>query len=100
MGSQFFFSLNAIKSQKYYSAGSMTSVTGDQVPGFVNISFSQLKLNQEGSLEPLWHPNANKIGYCQQGNVLVSIRSPEGADLFTVKEGDIFFVLQKVISTM
>lgn len=93
MSSKYFFSLNAIKPQKN-EAGSITSVTSKEVPGFENISFSVLRLNKRGSLEPIWHPNANKIGYCLQGKALVSIRSPGGADLFTVDEGDIFFIPQ------
>jgi len=89
---QFFFSLGSIKPQKASASGSLTYVTSDEVPGFVNISFSLLKLNKGAVQEPIWHPNANKIGYCLEGNSLVSIRSPVGLDTFTVKEGDVFFI--------
>jgi oxalate decarboxylase len=92
MSSKFFFSLDSIKPQKTYAAGSQTSVTSDEVPGFVNISFAALKLNKGSVQEPIWHPNANKIGYCLQGNALVSIRSPGAHDTFTVKDGDVFFI--------
>lgn len=92
MGSKFFFSLDSIKPQKSSGGGSCTIVTSDEVPGFVNISFAALKLNKGGSLEPIWHPNANKIGYCLQGKALVSIRGAGGNDVFTVKEGDVFFI--------
>lgn len=92
MGSKLFFSLDSIKPQKKSDGGSLTQVTSDEVPGFINISFSCLKLNNRGSQEPIWHPNANKIGYCIQGNAQVSIRSPESSDVFTVAKGDVFFV--------
>ncbi len=92
MGSRLYFSLNQLKPQKNYAAGSITDVTSSEMPGLVNISFSQLKLKKGGSQEPIWHPNAQKIGYCLQGAALISIRSPSANDLFTVKEGDVFFV--------
>lgn len=92
MGSKLFFSLNNIKPQKSYPGGSITYATANETPGLVDISFSQLKLNKNAFQEPIWHPNANKIGYCQQGTALVSIRGPSNLDTFTVKEGDVFFV--------
>lgn len=97
MGSKFFFNLSAIKPQISNEAGNYTSATSDEAAGLVNISFAALHLNKGGFLEPIWHPNANKIGYCQQGKGLVSIRSPGGVDVFTVKEGDVFFIPQGYI---
>lgn len=94
MGSQYFFSLDAIRPQSDYAAGSLISVTGTNVPGFKHISFQTLQLQEGGSLEPIWHPNAQKVGYCVEGNALVSIRSAESVELFTVKAGDMFFIPQ------
>jgi oxalate decarboxylase len=94
MASKFFFSLDAIKPQKNYPAGSLTSVTSNEAPGFVNISFAQLKLNKGGAEEPIWHPNASKIGYVIQGSAIVSLRGPDGLDNFTVTAGDVFFIPQ------
>jgi oxalate decarboxylase len=96
MVSKNFFSLSTARKQKY-SGGSITNVTADDVSGFVNIAFSELRLNKNGSLEPIWHPNANKIGYCLQGDALVTIRSPSVADTFTVSTGDVFFIPQGFI---
>lgn len=92
MSSQFFFSLNAINPQQSFFGGSITHVTSREVPGFVNISFSVLKLNKGAAQEPIWHPNANKIGYCLQGQSLISIRSPTGVETFTVHAGEVFFI--------
>lgn len=94
MVSKFFFSLEAIKAQKSDQAGSMTYVTAQEMPGLVNISFANLSLNKRGSLEPIWHNNANKIGYCVAGNILVSFRAPNGVEKFTVKKGEMFFIPQ------
>lgn len=92
MASKFFFSLNSIKPQKSYDSGSITTVTTDETPGLVEMSFSALRLQKNGSVEPTWHPNANKVGYCVQGSALVSIRTPTGVELFTINRGEVFFI--------
>lgn len=94
MGSKLFFSLGSIKPQKNFDAGSITSVTSDEAAGLVNISFAELKLKKDGTQEPIWHPNANKIGYCQKGSALISMRTPTSVETYTVKEGDVFFIPQ------
>lgn len=94
MASKFFFSLASIKPQKSSQSGKLTYVTSKETPGLVNISFSNLSLNKRGSLDPIWHPNAGKIGYCTQGKVLVSIRAPNGVEIFTVEKGEMFFIPQ------
>ncbi len=94
MNNKLFFSLAAIAPHTSNSAGNLTCVTSKEVPGFVNISFAHLSLNNRGSLEPIWHPNAHKIGYCVEGQVLVVMRTPSGAENFTVKKGEIFFIPQ------
>lgn len=97
MVSKFFFSTDSVKPQKTTPGGSLTLVTAKEVPGFVNIAFSNLRLKPRGSIEPIWHPNANKIGYCTAGNLLVSIRTTGHAETFTVKKGEIFFIPQGYI---
>lgn len=97
MASKYFFSLNSIKPQKSNGSGSITTVTSKETPGLANISFLNIKLNKSASMEPVWHPNANKIGYCVQGNALVSMRTPIGVERFTVQKGEIFFIPQGYI---
>lgn len=94
MSSKFFFSLESIKPQKSTAAGNLTCVTAKETPGLVNISFANLRLKKRGSLIPIWHANANKLGYCIEGNILVSIRTPVQVEIFTVKKGEIFFIPQ------
>ena len=65
MNSKYFFSLGSLKAKSQNSWGSQIHVTSQEVPGFVSISFTFLNLQNKGFLEPIWHPNANKIGYCQ-----------------------------------
>lgn len=92
MASKFFFSLSSIKPQYKYDSGNITTVTTEQAPGLVDISFSALNLQKNGSIEPMWHPNANKVGYCVDGNALVSIRTPVSVELFTITKGEVFFI--------
>lgn len=94
MASQFFFSLDAIRPQQRNKSGSVTYVTSKEMQGLVNLSYANLSLNRRGSMEPIWHPNANKIGYCVEGSVLVSIRTPSEVENFTVKKGEMFFIPQ------
>lgn len=91
MGSQLFFRLNDIRSEKN-EGGRATRVTSKEMPGLVNISFEELRLNQNGFQEPIWHPNAGKIGYCTKGSALVSMRTPGNVEVFTVEAGDVFFI--------
>jgi oxalate decarboxylase len=92
MSNKYFFSLDAIKPQKSSAGGDITRVTSVEVSGFDKISFSSLKLNENGFLEPTWHPNANKIGYVLAGTSYVSIRTPDGFNEFSVSKGDVFFI--------
>lgn len=94
MASKLFFSLKSIKPQVKEAGSSITHVTSKQVPGFVNISFSLLQLASQSSQEPIWHPNANKLGYCQQGKALVTMRTPSSVEKFTIEKGDMFFIPQ------
>lgn len=94
MKSNYFFSLASLKPQKNNASGTLTYATSKEVPGLVNLSFGNLRLKKRGSLEPVWHPNASKIGYCIEGNLFVAIRAPNGVEEFTVKQGEIFFIPQ------
>jgi oxalate decarboxylase len=92
MSSQFFFSLDSIQSVKKDAGGSLTCVTSKEVPGFVNISFATLRLHKNGFQEPIWHPNANKIGYCLQGTAQIAMRTPSSLEVYTLTSGDVFFI--------
>ena len=95
--SKFFFSLKTIRPTESNEGGNLTCVTSMDMPGLVNLSFANLTLKKRGFLKPIWHPNAHKIGYCIQGKCLVTVRSPETTDRFTVEEGEIFFIPQGFI---
>lgn len=94
MNSNFFFSLSSIQPQHHNEAGSLAYITAKDTPGLVNISFCHLKLNPHGSLEPIWHPNAHKLGYCTRGKALVEMRTPSSTEVFTLQKGEMFFIPQ------
>lgn len=91
---KYFFSLKAIAPLEKSEAGSYIHVTSKEVPGFVNISFFNLTLKKRGFLHPVWHPNAAKLGHCIGGKGLVSLRTPDKAESFTVEPGEMFFIPQ------
>ena len=97
---QIFFSLESIRPHLSNEGGVITHITSKEVPGFINISFANLQLKKRGILEPIWHPNARKIGYCVQGRVLVSMRTPEKIETFTVQEGEMFFIPQGYVHSI
>jgi oxalate decarboxylase len=87
-----FFNLRSLKPQKSSAEGSKTLVGKNEVSSLEGISLESLKLSHGCASEPCWHPNAHKIGYCLKGSAIVSILAPHSQDLFTVSEGDVFFI--------
>lgn len=94
VASRLFFSKNDIAPFAKGSGGVLTQVTANEVPGFVHISYANLKLKKLGFMLPIWHPNAHKIGYCVQGGCTVSLRTPEKVETFSVSKGEMFFIPQ------
>lgn len=92
MNNKHFFNLNTLKPKMSGTGGSRTYVGKNEVSALNGISFELLKLNKDQALEPIWHPNANTIGYCLQGDLIVSILTPSTHETFTIQEGDVFFI--------
>lgn len=98
--SKHFFSLKSLSAKDRNEGGQLIDVTLKDVPGLVNISFENLTLNKNGLLKPIWHPNAQKIGYCIEGKGLVTLRTPDKKEVFTIEEGDIFFIPQGYVHSI
>lgn len=57
------------------------------------MSFYKLLLKPSGVREPHWHANADELGYCMQGKVLINVYANQNnRQSFIVSEGDCFFV--------
>ncbi|MEE2907565.1 MAG: cupin domain-containing protein [Planctomycetota bacterium] len=92
-----FFTTDSLVETESSAGGSIRMLTSNEVPGLTNLSHVDLTLQKNGVMKPIWHPNAQKIGYCTQGKLLVSIRAPGQSEQFTVEKGEIFYVPQGCI---
>jgi oxalate decarboxylase len=90
--SKLYFKLEEVAPLSQNELGSLIAVTAEDVPGFFNISFASVELNPHACLAPIWHPNAHKIGYCTQGKVHITMRTPTKIEKFTVQKGEMFFI--------
>jgi oxalate decarboxylase len=89
-----FFSLKNEKPKVSNKGGQLFAVTTEEMPGLVNISFEHLCLKKGGFLMPIWHPNAHKLGYCIEGKCLITMRTPDQTEVFSVEQGEMFFIPQ------
>lgn len=94
VASRLFFSKNEVEPFAKANGGALIHVTANEVPGFVHISYANLVLNKQTFLQPIWHPNAHKVGYCTKGSCFVSMRTPEKVENFTVGKGEMVFIPQ------
>ncbi len=73
--------------------GLRLDVRASQFPSLVGMSLSHLTLLPKGFREPHWHPNANELSYCLEGQALMTIFSPGNShDTFTISPGEMAFV--------
>jgi len=74
-------------------AGLIEHVGQKQLPILKSLSIRRLVLAGKAVREPLWHANANELGFCLSGEALVTVISNHGMrDTFTVEAGEMFFV--------
>ena len=92
--SKYFFTSGLIKELENSESGSIHMLTSHELSGLNGMSFIEVKLKNKGVLNPLWHSNAEKIGYCTHGKILVSMHGPGGSEQFLVKAGEIFYIPQ------
>lgn len=72
-----------------YPGGSRWMVNGS----LCNMAFAVLALQKNGVREPHWHPNADEMGYCAEGEAVITVFSPENKrDTFVLREGDVFYI--------
>lgn len=87
------FPLSKLQPQVSMQGGFRLSATKRNFPSLKGMSFYKLGLNPKGVREPHWHANADELGYCLKGQVLVSIYATKNTRVqFLVCEGEAFFV--------
>ena len=92
--SKYFFTTQLLQNIETCTGGSIDALTSNELSGLDGLSLVDITLKKNGVLKPLWHPNAQKIGYCTQGKMLVSIHGPTGSEQFLVEKGEIFYLPQ------
>jgi len=91
---KYFFTSKLLKEIESCPAGALHTLTSNELSGLDGLSLVEMTLKKNGVLNPHWHPNAQKIGYCTQGKMLVSIHGPTGSEQFLVEKGEIFYLPQ------
>lgn len=67
--------------------------TAKNFPVLKGMSFYKLLLNPFAAREPHWHANADELGYCTKGKLLVSFyKNGNMKASFLINEGDTFYI--------
>lgn len=73
--------------------GARTHVRSDDFPILERLSLARVTVEAGGFREPHWHANANELGYCLAGELLVTIFGDSNQhSSFTILPGQMFFV--------
>ncbi len=82
-----------LKPQDKSAGGYRTKATKSNFPALQNMSFYKLTLHKQSVREPHWHANADELGYCLRGSLLISIYGNKNTkETFVIKEGNAFFI--------
>lgn len=86
-------SFHQLKPQDQNEGGYRKKATKSNFPALQNVSFYQLTLHPQAVREPHWHANADELGYCLKGKLLVSFYGNNNAkETFIVTKGHAFFI--------
>lgn len=73
--------------------GYRAEATFSNFPALKGMSFYKLVLDPNAAREPHWHANADELGYCLKGQVLVtSYNNGNSTHSFLVNPGEAFFI--------
>lgn len=87
------FHLGGTTPQQKRQKGSRVDARKEVFPALNGMALSILTLLLHGMREPHWHPNANELSYCLEGQGLMTIFSPQGGhDTLTIEPGTIAMV--------
>lgn len=87
------FPLSQLKPQEVYAGGARTRATKSNFPELDGMSFYRLSLQPNGIREPHWHANADELGYCLKGKLLISFYATNNyKQSFIVGQGEAFFI--------
>ncbi|MBS0648127.1 MAG: cupin domain-containing protein [Verrucomicrobia bacterium] len=86
-------SFHQLKPQDQSEGGFRKKATKSNFPVLQNMSFYQLTLHPQAVREPHWHANADELGYCLKGKLLISFYGNNNTkETFIVSKGHAFFI--------
>lgn len=86
-------SFHALKPQDASNGGYRVRATKSNFPALQGMSLYKLTLQPQAIREPHWHANADELGYCLQGCVLLSIYGNASTkETCVIKKGEVFFI--------
>lgn len=78
--------------QRKLPGGTRLMVNCETYPALKHMALASLILANGGIREPHWHPNANELIYCIEGQALITLFSPQNThDIFTLSEGEVAY---------
>lgn len=87
------FPLHNVQPQDKTKMGYRIRATKANFPALQGMSFYKLVMEPKSVREPHWHANADELGYCLKGSLLVSFYANHNLrEKFVVSEGDAFFI--------
>ncbi len=93
MGISHHFQLSKVKPQNVTAGGARIKATKSNFPILQGMSLYRLMLHPKAVREPHWHANADELGYCLQGQVLVSMYGTGNLrETFLVSQGEAYFI--------
>lgn len=86
-------SLHKVQPQDISKMGYRIRATKKNFPALQGMSFYKLVMHPHAAREPHWHANADELGYCLKGSLLVSFYGNHNLkETFVVSEGEAFFI--------
>ena len=86
-------SFHKFKPQDQVEGGYRIRATKKNFSVLQNMSFYKLVLERQAAREPHWHANADELGYCLKGELLVSFYGNKNTkEAFIIKEGHAFYI--------
>lgn len=93
MASTHLFKLSQSTPTDNTPAGARYQANKRNFPILKGMSLYKLIIYPNGIREPHWHPNADELGYCLKGEVLINLyNTGDVKETFLVQEGDVFFI--------
>lgn len=87
------FRLSAVAPQLVTPAGTRTQATVREFPALRGMSLYKLAIEPGCFREPHWHANADELGYCTAGELIVTMFSTGNQrDMFRVQAGEMYLV--------